>query len=106
MFNLEANDFIEKILLKTDKERLFVFLDPPYYKQGKNLYTNFFQYKDHENLSVTIKKMDDYFWIMTYDNEPEILEIYKNYNAKLYEINYSANKKTRATELFFHATRH
>lgn len=47
--------------------------------------------------------MDKFFWIMTYDNEPKILEIYRKYNPKKYKLQYSANIKTVATELFFNS---
>ena len=77
------------------------FFDPPYYKQGKNLYTNFFNHKDHEQLGNSIKSMDDFLWILTYDYRPEIYEIYKDYNPKKYKLQYSAKNKIKETELFF-----
>ena len=35
LYNYEANELIEKVLLKRNKENIFIYLDPPYYKQGK-----------------------------------------------------------------------
>ena len=102
LFNLDCSELINTYLKNyTDKNNLFIFFDPPYYKQGKNLYTNFFTHQDHENLGLAIKNMDEYFWILTYDHAPEILEIYKKNNPKKYMLQYSANIKTMSTELFF-----
>lgn len=101
LHNYEAKDFIFNILQNFSKDNLFIFFDPPYYKQGKNLYTNFFDHKDHEILGMAIKKLDEYFWILTYDNNPEILKIYKEYNPRKYKLQYSAKNKIKETELFF-----
>nr|DAS13661.1 MAG TPA: DNA adenine methylase [Caudoviricetes sp.] len=101
LHNYEAKDFIFNILQNFSNNNLFIFFDPPYYKQGKNLYTNFFSHKDHENLGLAIKKLDEYFWILTYDNTSEILKIYKEYNPRKYKLQYSAKNKIKETELFF-----
>ena len=50
---------------------------------------------------MAIKKLDEYFWILTYDNNPEILKIYKEYNPRKYKLQYSAKNKIKETELFF-----
>lgn len=105
LFNLDASQLVQDILLKMDKNSLFVFFDPPYYGQGKNLYTNFFRHQNHEDLGLSIKNMDDFFWIMTYDDEPKIYEIYKGYSPKRYKLQYSANVKIKETELFFNSPR-
>ena len=102
LFNLDCSELINTYLKNyTVKNNLFIFFDPPYYKQGKNLYTNFFSHKDHENLGLAIKKLDEYFWILTYDNTSEILKIYKEYNPRKYKLQYSAKNKIKETELFF-----
>ncbi|WP_169754457.1 DNA adenine methylase [Campylobacter curvus] len=103
LYNLEANDFIKNVLPKFNQNNLFIFFDPPYYRQGKNLYTNFFNHKNHEDLSLAIKKLDKYFWILTYDNEPEIINIYNKYNPKKYKLQYSAKNKLKEVELFFNS---
>ena len=102
LYNFEANDFINHILLKHSSNNIFIFFDPPYYEQGKNLYTNFFKHEDHEILKSNIDKLKEYHWILTYDNQIEISKIYKEYSQHLYSINYSANRTRRESELFIH----
>ena len=43
--NLDGLDFIKKIDRK--KEEIFIYLDPPYFKKGSDLYMNFFKENDH-----------------------------------------------------------
>lgn len=103
LYNLEASDLIENIILKYLPDEIFIFFDPPYYEQGKNLYTNFFEHKNHVDLKEKIKLLDEYFWIMTYDNKKEILDIYKDYHKYLYSINYYATKVKKAKEILIHS---
>lgn len=99
LYNMEANEFVEKIILRHNPNEIFIFFDPPYYEQGKNLYTNFFKHEDHLNLQEKINNLSNYYWILTYDNKDEILSIYKNYVKYLYSINYSASNVRKAKEI-------
>lgn len=105
LYNLEANDLIEKIILNYKTNEIFVFFDPPYYEQGKNLYTNFFEHDNHVNLRKKIELLKEYFWILTYDNQKEILDIYEDYDKYLYSINYYAANVKKAKEILIHSNR-
>lgn len=52
LYNLEALDFIEDVILK--KRKSFIFFGPPYYSKGPGLYTNFYSHGDHVNLANAI----------------------------------------------------
>ena len=100
IYNMEALDFIEDIILK--KRKSFVFFDPPYYTQGKNLYLSFVNKDEHKKLAQNILNLSDYKWITTYDIEEEILKLYHPYvKTYTYRLNYSANKKRKAKEYIF-----
>ncbi|WP_418808889.1 DNA adenine methylase [Phascolarctobacterium faecium] len=101
LFNLDASELISKHLAHMDNSSLFIYFDPPYYRQGKNLYKNFFTHQDHINLSVAIKSMDKFKWIATYDNSNEIKNIYNDRNIYEYKLQYFANKTRKETELLF-----
>lgn len=108
LYNLDVVPFIELLSskYKINKENLFIFLDPPYFKQGKNLYSKFFYKQDHLRLASAIKnKLIDSYWILTYDNEQEILDLYKDFNPKKFCLQYSANAKITATELMFSSSK-
>ena len=103
LYNLEANELIKNHLLDISPENLFVFFDPPYYKHGKNLYTNFFDHENHVELQNFISMMGNYKWITTYDYEDNIKEIYKNYPTLEYSIRYSATRVRKEKEYLFHS---
>ena len=79
LYMLDAKDLINGVLLRENPDQLFTFFDPPYYKQGQALYKNAFNHEDHEALSESIKMMNAYKWITTYDECPEIQSIYSDY---------------------------
>ena len=100
IYNLDAEEFIKKSISRTKKS--FTFFDPPYYEKGPGLYTNFYNPKDHENLAKVIEKyMSDKKWIITYDNNVTIGNLYSDYENYLYYLNYSVTKPSRGIEYIF-----
>ena len=104
LHHLDAVDLIRDVLLHQPADKLFTFFDPPYYQQGKNLYKNAFDDEKHSDLAMVIRTMQGYHWIVTYDDTPEIEEIYGIDNETMrYTLQYMATQKRREQELFFHS---
>mgnify|MGYP006295107035 CR=1 FL=1 len=101
--NYNALDFIDNTIYYLKQESTFIFFDPPYFKQGKELYANFFTFKDHVYLREKIKSLNKYYWIATYDLCKEISEIYSSEKNSLINLNYSVNQKKKAKELLFYS---
>lgn len=101
LYMLDAKELIEEVLLNESPRQLFTFFDPPYYKQGKTLYKNAFKHDNHVALSDTIRLMNDYKWITTYDACPEIASIYEDYHLHTYTLRYSVNQFREANEYLF-----
>lgn len=101
LYMLDAKDLINDILLQESPEQLFTFFDPPYYQQGQALYKNAFKHEDHVALAASIKTMDEYKWITTYDECPEIQSIYSEYHLFTYKLRYSVNQFRKANEYLF-----
>ena len=98
LYNKDVNSFI-KNYVPLYEENALIYFDPPYYKKGQQLYMNFFNYKDHVRIEQEIREHVNCDWIITYDYEPQIEEIYHNYNLRLYDLNYSVSTKRKANEL-------
>ena len=96
LYNMDAIDFISEIEEKIEKR--FFCIDPPYFKKGQSLYTNFYTPDDHEMLSEVIKKIEGK-WILTYDNTIEIKKLYSNLPQYNFDLNYTAAEKRKGTEL-------
>lgn len=100
VYNLEALDFIDDIILDTRKA--FIFFDPPYYGKGPGLYTNFYSHGDHANLARTIlKKLKNRKWIVTYDNINAIKNLYSKVDSVEFELKYSLQSKRFGREVMF-----
>ena len=66
-----------------------VYLDPPYYKEGTNLYGEYGIF-DHQRLCDFLKLKNN--WILSYDAAPEIEEMYKDFCTVERVSNYSGRK--------------
>lgn len=100
LYNMDAMDFVETVIVKTRKS--FTFFDPPYYNKGRGLYTNFYTHGDHENLAnIITQKMNNRKWIVTYDTAQEIKEFYSNTDYVTFNLNYTLQEKKSGSEFMF-----
>lgn len=77
----------------------FMYLDPPYYYKGQQLYLNFFTREDHYRIAKYLRERVDIDWIITYDDASEIEKIYENYVIRKINLRYSAALKREAVEI-------
>jgi DNA adenine methylase len=103
IYRQDAIDFITKTMPK-NKSKGLIFLDPPYYVQGKRLYTNFYSHMDHAMVAEAIKSSPLKHWIVTYDNVEEINEIYDLNNKIVYNLRYSVSHTSpKGSEVLFYS---
>lgn len=98
LYNKDIKSFITKYVPLYEDNAL-IYFDPPYFNKGKQLYMNFFRFKDHKRIESIIRENVNCDWIITYDVAPEIESIYTAYSMSLYDLNYSVSKKCKASEL-------
>ena len=98
LYNKDINSFITRYI-PLYEENALVYFDPPYFEKGKQLYMNYFQFKDHVRIERAIRDHVKCDWIITYDDAPEIKDIYRVYSMCLYDLNYSVSTKCKASEL-------
>jgi len=78
-------DFADVI---ADAGSAVIYLDPPYYVKGNDLYQVGFTQEDHSRLADLLKKT--HLWVLSYDDCDEIRELYKWAHIKeIHEVNYS-----------------
>ena len=97
LYNKEIRDFIVNYL-PIYHNNSFIYFDPPYFKKGKELYKNFFNLTDHRDIAELIRGLN-IPWMVTYDDEAEIVDLYKDKFIKRYEINHSAANKGKNREI-------
>lgn len=97
--NHDALQFLKNI---SDNNTL-VYLDPPYYKQGKALYLNYYKHKDHVELSSYLKETNNFKWLLSYDNVDEIRQLYSAFNLYKFNLYYTAHDVKKGCELLTHS---
>lgn len=99
VYNEDALTFLSKIKNKNT----FVYLDPPYYDQGKALYLNYYKHKDHLVLSDFLRNTTDFNWVLSYDNVEAIRKLYFDFDLYEFELTYTAHKVKNGTEFLTHS---
>ncbi|MBU3208674.1 DNA adenine methylase [Clostridium algidicarnis] len=102
LYNLDTEELIDDVI-KNLNQKSFIFFDPPYYKKGESLYTNFYKHEDHLALANKIKEIKYHSWIVTYDNTESIIEMYKGNRKEIYKLNYYAQNKYKGEEVIFYS---
>jgi DNA adenine methylase len=101
--NLDAIKFLRKIVVRSQGlDNMLVFLDPPYYIKGSELYLNHYRPEDHARLADFIKWQTGFRWLMTYDDVPEIRLLYKDCGTIAFRLGYSAHSHKMGSEMLIH----
>jgi len=79
----------------------FLFIDPPYYHKGQELYLNALDQQYHARLANVLQESDSKAWVLTYDDCPEVHQLYSGWaRVQRYSLRYSAAVRRQASELF------
>jgi DNA adenine methylase len=83
-----------------------VYLDPPYYVKGSDLYRNYYTHGDHVRIarllaSARFRRP----WIVSYDNVVEIRAMYEYARSFDYRLNYTAQRRYVGAEVMFFSDR-
>jgi DNA adenine methylase len=100
--NLDAEYYIQNYIPHLPKNTL-IYLDPPYYEKGSQLYLNAYKKTDHARISHVIQSEINHNWILSYDGVPDIVNLYKKRRHFLYDLQYSAAKVYKGKEVFIFA---
>jgi DNA adenine methylase len=83
-------------------QKTLIYLDPPYYAKGRDLYYDFYEPKDHAYVADFVQKnIKLQRWIVSYDNDPAIRQLYKSSPHIVYDIGYSARSSRIGSEVMF-----
>lgn len=99
IYNLDAIVLLQSLLPRLP-EHSVIYLDPPYYVKGQGLYENFYNNADHlqvADLARTIRQN----WIVSYDDVPEIQQMYRGFQSLNYRLHYHAANRYQGGEVMF-----
>lgn len=99
----DGQDLLQDLARDSERaERVFAYLDPPYYGQGRALYMNHLTPQQHESLAVFLRGDPGFDWILTYDDEKAVRELYKGFSLLSFSLSYAAYKRRLGSELLIH----
>lgn len=98
VYNKEIVSFIENVLPCYGQDSL-IYFDPPYFNKGPELYKNFFGKENHIKIAQLICNKVKGNWIITYDDTPEIVNLYKEQCIRRYDLNYSVANTGKSSEV-------
>lgn len=96
--NLDGVELIKSYAADTTES--FIYLDPPYYQKGANLYLNAFKDADHEKLAKFVGKLSTP-WLLSYDNHSFITNLYQHFEKRAYKLQHSTSNKIGDEVLIF-----
>lgn len=98
LYNHDALAFIDDVLPGLPK-RTLVYLDPPYYVKGRDLYEDHYAHEDHEKIASRVQHQVTQPWIVSYDNVEPIRELYGNRRIETFGLRYSALRRYSGSEV-------
>ena len=84
----KCTDYDFQDLITDTSVPALLYLDPPYYVKGNVLYQEKFSCEDHTRLATLLHETK-HCWLLSYDDCPEIRELYKWAHLESVDVNYS-----------------
>lgn len=99
VYNLDALELI-KYIVPSFKDNVLIYLDPPYYEKGSQLYLNAYTHQNHASLAnLLINEQKNRAWVLTYDDTKEVRHLYHSDWVGTYNLNYFAHHAKKGNEL-------
>ncbi|WP_080708464.1 DNA adenine methylase [Aeromonas hydrophila] len=100
VYNDDCLSFLDRFSDKKHYDTDFIYLDPPYVKEGRNIYSKNFCFNDeqHEALKRAISAFPNR-WLISYDDHPLVHKLYSGQGARTIEFSYVMNKAKVGREL-------
>lgn len=96
--NLDALVFLSK--LKQRKRQKLIYLDPPYFKKGPDLYLNAYGPDDHAKVRAAVGRIGSP-WVVSYDDVPEIKALYAGIKSRSFDLLHNARSSRTGREVLF-----
>lgn len=97
-------DFVDIIKEYGGDKNVFLYLDPPYWKQGEQLYNHSMEPNQYKEMADLLKHCKAN-WLVSHDDHPEFVELFKWATIRTIEnVPYTINaiKDKRKSELLIH----
>lgn len=96
--NLDGINFLKK--MNVAQKEVFIYLDPPYFLKGADLYMNYYSKEDHKKLSEYVQKINK-TWMVSYDENDFILNLYASNKRISYKLSQNTSNRVGTEILVF-----
>lgn len=96
--NQDALRFLNS-MRRTKRERL-IYLDPPYFHKGPDLYLNAYKAADHAKVREAVGALASR-WVVSYDDVPEIRALYRGVKKRRFDLLHNARSSRTGREILF-----
>lgn len=100
VYNEDAVTFMRRLLPELP-EKALLYLDPPYYVKGKDLYLDYYDHDDHRRIATYIGRVRRTKWIVSYDDCPAVRTLYAPFRGIQYQLDYSARERLTGVEVMY-----
>ncbi len=101
LYKKDAIKLIDKIQQEAQNDNVVFYFDPPYYLKASTLYMNHYEDRNHKKVSDKIKSIENIKWIVSYDNVPEIQDLYLECQKKEFSFKHTAYESRIGKEVLF-----
>ncbi len=101
LFNKDALCLIDMIQNESENSNVIFYFDPPYYLKASTLYMNHYEDESHKQVSEKIQSIKNIKWIVSYDNVPQIQELYSEHTKKEFSFKHTAYESRDGKEILF-----
>jgi DNA adenine methylase len=101
LYKKDAIKLIDKIEQESQNDNIIFYFDPPYYLKSGTLYMNHYNEKNHKKIRDKIKSIKNIKWIVSYDNVPEIQQLYSECPKKEFSFKHTAYEIREGKEIMF-----
>ncbi|MDD4358896.1 MAG: DNA adenine methylase [Candidatus Pacebacteria bacterium] len=101
LYKKDAIKLIQQIQEESNNSNAIFYFDPPYFLKASSLYLNHYKHDDHKAVSDSIKNIKNIKWLISYDNVPEIINLYSECQMKEFSFKHTAYKVRTGKEVLF-----
>jgi len=102
--NWDAERYITNYLPRLP-QNVLVYCDPPYFKKAERLYNSYYMPSDHSRIASLIQSNIVQPWIVSYDNEVSVENVYRKRRQIKYNLQYNAARAYQGKELMIFSDR-
>jgi DNA adenine methylase len=96
--SVHFGDAVSLIQGRGRRTKEVLYVDPPYYLQGENLYRYFYRLQDHKRLAEALERTKAK-WLVSYDDHHVIEFLYEKFHIRRHAFRYSARSPKQHNEL-------